>query len=89
MRSALDAAIPSDLRRLLRTAGARLNLLLGVLLMVLSALGLVAAPWLIGKAVNDLQRGSTDSTGHHPGSLLSLSSARSAVAIAAAIRRTR
>jgi ABC-type multidrug transport system fused ATPase/permease subunit len=61
MRSALDAAIPSDLRRLLRTAGARLDLLLGVLLMVLSALGLVAAPWLIGKAVNDLQRGSTDS----------------------------
>lgn len=57
----LDAAIPSDLRRLLRIAGARFDLVLGTLLMVLSAFGLVAAPWLIGKAVNDLQRGSTES----------------------------
>jgi ATP-binding cassette, subfamily C, bacterial len=57
----LDAAIPADLRRLLRIAGARWDLVLGTLLMVLSAFGLVAAPWLIGKAVNGLQRGSTES----------------------------
>ena len=54
-------AIPPDLRRLLRTTGARWDLVLGTLLMALSALGLVASPWLIGKAVNDLQRGSTES----------------------------
>jgi ATP-binding cassette, subfamily C, bacterial len=57
----LDAAIPAGLRRLLRIAGARWDLVLGTLLMVLSAFGLVAVPWLIGKAVNDLQRGSTES----------------------------
>jgi ABC-type multidrug transport system fused ATPase/permease subunit len=61
MRAALDAAIPSDLRRLLRTAGAGWDLVLGTALIFLSALGLVASPWLIGKAVNDLQRGSTES----------------------------
>ena len=61
MRAALDAIVPADLRRLLRASGGRRDLVLGLVLMFLSAWGLVAAPWLIGKAVNDLQRGSTDS----------------------------
>ena len=61
MKAAIDAAIPSDLRRLVRIEGVRPDLVLGALLVVLSAWGLVAAPWLIGKAVNDLQRGSTES----------------------------
>ena len=61
MKAALDAAVPADLRRLLRASGGRRDLVLGLVLMFLSALGLVAAPWLIGKAVNDLRRGSTDS----------------------------
>jgi ATP-binding cassette subfamily B protein len=52
---------PPDLRRLVRIAGVHPDLILGVLLILLSAWGLVAAPWLIGKAVNDLQQGSTDS----------------------------
>jgi ATP-binding cassette subfamily B protein len=60
MRAALDAIVPADLRRLLRSAGARWELWLGIVLMFLSAWGLVAAPWLIGKAVNDLRRGSVD-----------------------------
>jgi ATP-binding cassette, subfamily B, bacterial len=59
--AALDAIVPADLRRLLRSSGGRRDLVLGLVLMFLSAWGLVAAPWLIGKAVNDLQRGSTDS----------------------------
>ena len=61
MTAALDAIVPADLRRLLRSSGGRRDLVLGLVLMFLSAWGLVAAPWLIGKAVNDLQRGSTDS----------------------------
>jgi ABC-type multidrug transport system fused ATPase/permease subunit len=61
MKAAVDAAGPSDLLRLLRAAGAGWEVVVGALLMFLSAWGLVAAPWLIGKAVNDLQRGSVDS----------------------------
>jgi hypothetical protein len=61
MKAALDAVVPSDLRRLLRTAGMRWELVAGALLVLLSARGLVAGPWLIGKAVNDFQRGSTES----------------------------
>ena len=41
-------------------AGAGRDLALGTLLSVLSAWGIVAAPWLIGKAVNELKRTSTD-----------------------------
>lgn len=61
MKAALDAVMPSDLRRLLRVAGGNWALAAGALLMFLSAFGLVAAPWLIGKAVNDLRRGSEES----------------------------
>jgi ATP-binding cassette, subfamily B, bacterial len=61
VRTVLDTAIPPDLRRLVRIAGMHWNLVLGVLLVVLSAFGLIASPWLIGKAVNELQRGSTES----------------------------
>src|SRR5215216_5337954 len=61
MKAAIDAVIPSDLRRLVRIEGVRPDLVLGALLVVVSAWGLVAAPWLIGKAVNDLQQGSTES----------------------------
>jgi len=61
MKRVIDAAVPPDLRRLVRIAGVHWDLLLGALLVVLSAWGLVAAPWLIGKAVNDLQQGSTES----------------------------
>ena len=41
--------------------GVRWDLVAGTLLVFASAWGFVAAPWLIGKAVNDLQRGSTES----------------------------
>ena len=61
MMAALDAVMPSDLRRLLHVAGGNWALAAGALLMFLSAFGLVAAPWLIGKAVNDLRRGSEES----------------------------
>jgi ABC-type multidrug transport system fused ATPase/permease subunit len=61
MTAALEAIVPANLRRLLRSSGGWRDLVLGLVLMFLSAWGLVAAPWLIGKAVNDLQRGSTDS----------------------------
>jgi ATP-binding cassette subfamily B protein len=61
MTSALDAVLPASLRRLLKTSGPSWELVGGAVLMFVSALGLVAAPWLIGKAVNDLSRGSTDS----------------------------
>jgi ATP-binding cassette, subfamily B, bacterial len=61
MKSAIEGAIPAALRRLLRFSGLRWDLILGTVLVLLSAWGLVAAPWLIGKAVNDLQRGSTES----------------------------
>jgi ABC-type multidrug transport system fused ATPase/permease subunit len=61
VRTVLDTAIPPDLRRLVRIAGMHWDLVLGVLLVVLSAFGLIASPWLIGKAVNELQRGSTES----------------------------
>jgi ATP-binding cassette, subfamily B, bacterial len=44
-----------------RLAGVHPDLILGILLVLVSAWGLVAAPWLIGKAVNDLQQGSTES----------------------------
>jgi ABC-type multidrug transport system fused ATPase/permease subunit len=59
MSSALDAVFPADLRRLSRVAGVRWQLIAGALLMFLSAWGLVAAPWLIGKAVNDIGRHDT------------------------------
>jgi ATP-binding cassette subfamily B protein len=39
----------------------RWDFVLGSLLVLLSSWGLVASPWLIGKAVNDLQQGSTES----------------------------
>jgi ATP-binding cassette subfamily B protein len=61
MKTVLDAAIPPDLRRLLRIAGLHWELALGTLVVVLSAFGLIASPWLLGKAVNELQRGSTES----------------------------
>lgn len=61
MRAVLDAVLPPDLRRLLKVAGGRWELGAGAVLMFLSAWGLVASPWLIGKAVNDLHRGSTGS----------------------------
>jgi ABC-type multidrug transport system fused ATPase/permease subunit len=61
MKALLDAALPADLRSLLRMTGARWELAVGAVLMFLSAWGLVASPWLIGKAVNDLHRGSTGS----------------------------
>ena len=41
-------------------AGAGRDFALGALLAVLSAWGIVAAPWLIGKAVNELKRTSTE-----------------------------
>lgn len=59
MSSALDAVFPRDLRRLLRVAGVHWQLVAGALLMFLSAWGLVAAPWLIGKAVNDIRHDDT------------------------------
>ena len=59
MTSALDAVFPADLRRLLRVAGVHWQLIAGALLMFLSAWGLVAAPWLIGKAVNDIRHDDT------------------------------
>ena len=58
-RKALDAVFPADLRRLLRVAGVHWQLIAGALLMFLSAWGLVAAPWLIGKAVNDIRHDDT------------------------------
>jgi ATP-binding cassette, subfamily B, bacterial len=61
MKAVVEMIFPSDLRRLVRVAGGRWDLIAGTLLVVASALGLVASPWLIGKAVNDLQQGSTDS----------------------------
>lgn len=61
MKTVLDTAIPPDLRRLVRIAGVHWELVLGTLLVVLSAFGLIASPWLLGKAVNELQRGSTES----------------------------
>jgi ABC-type multidrug transport system fused ATPase/permease subunit len=59
LRRALDQILPADLRRLLRIATPRSQLLVGAVLMFVSAWGLVAAPWLIGKAVNDIRHGST------------------------------
>ncbi len=61
LKAAVDVVIPSDLRRIVRVAGMRWDFVLGTVLVVLSAFGLVASPWLIGKAVNDLQQGSTES----------------------------
>jgi ATP-binding cassette, subfamily B, bacterial len=61
MKTVLDAAVPPDLRRLVRIAGVHWELVLGALLVVVSAFGLIASPWLLGKAVNELQRGSTES----------------------------
>jgi ATP-binding cassette, subfamily B, bacterial len=58
---ALGGTFPPDLRRLVSVAGVHPDLILGGLLILVSAWGLVAAPWLIGKAVNDLQQGSTES----------------------------
>jgi ATP-binding cassette subfamily B protein len=60
VRRALDAAIPPDLRMLVRVAGVHWELVVGALLVVVSAFGLIASPWLVGKAVNELQRGSTE-----------------------------
>ena len=57
---ALDAAIPPDLRMLVRVAGVNSQLVVGAVLVVVSAFGLIASPWLVGKAVNELQRGSTE-----------------------------
>ena len=53
--------LPADLRRVFGIVGVRWDLVVGTLLVFASAWGFVAAPWLIGKAVNDLQRGSTES----------------------------
>ena len=61
MKALLDTAVPPDLRRLVRIAGVHWELVLGTVLVVLSAFGLIASPWLLGKAVNELQRGSTES----------------------------
>ena len=61
MKAVVEMIFPSDLRRLVKVAGGRWDLIAGTSLVVASALGLVASPWLIGKAVNDLQQGSTDS----------------------------
>jgi ATP-binding cassette, subfamily B, bacterial len=61
MKIVLDTAIPLDLRRLVRIAGVHWGLVLGAVLVVVSAFGLIASPWLLGKAVNELQRGSTES----------------------------
>jgi ATP-binding cassette, subfamily B, bacterial len=61
LKTALDTAISPDLRRLVRIAGVHWELVLGALLVVISAFGLIASPWLVGKAVNELQRGSTES----------------------------
>jgi ATP-binding cassette subfamily B protein len=60
LRRVLDALAPPDLRSVLRMAGAGRDFALGALLAVLSAWGIVAAPWLIGKAVNELKRTSTE-----------------------------
>ena len=61
LRRVLDALAPPDLRSVLRMAGAGRDFALGALLAVLSAWGIVAAPWLIGKAVNELKRSSPSS----------------------------
>ena len=61
MRRAVGIVLPADLRRVLGMVGVRRDLVAGTLLVFASAWGFVAAPWLIGKAVNELQRGSTDS----------------------------
>ena len=61
MKAVVEMIFPSDLRRLVKVAGMRWDFVLGTVLVVASAWGLVASPWLIGKAVNDLQQGSTDS----------------------------
>ena len=60
-RKALNVVLPADLRRVFGIVGVRWDLVAGTLLVFASAWGFVAAPWLIGKAVNDLQRGSTES----------------------------
>jgi ATP-binding cassette subfamily B protein len=60
-RGVLNVVFPADLRRVLGLVGVRRDLVVGTLLVFASAWGLVASPWIIGKAVNDLQRGSTDS----------------------------
>ena len=61
MTIVLDTAIPPDLRRLVRIAGVHWGLVLGAVLVVASAFGLIASPWLVGKAVSEFQRGSTES----------------------------
>ena len=61
VKAAVDVVVPSDLRRIVKIVGLRWDFVLGTLLVLLSAFGLVASPWLIGKAVNDLQQGSTES----------------------------
>ena len=58
---ALNVLLPADLRRVVGMVGVRRDLVAGTLLVFASAGGFVAAPWLIGKAVNELQRGSTES----------------------------
>jgi ATP-binding cassette, subfamily B, bacterial len=60
-RKLLNLVLPADLRRVFGLVGVRWDLVAGTLLVFVSAWGLVASPWLIGKAVNELQRGSTDS----------------------------
>ena len=56
-RKALNVVLPADLRRVFGIVGVRWDLVVGALLRVPSAWGFVAAPWLIGKAVNELKRG--------------------------------
>jgi len=60
-RKLLNPVLPADLRRVFGLVGVRWDLVAGTLLVFVSAWGFVASPWLIGKAVNELQRGSTDS----------------------------
>jgi ATP-binding cassette subfamily B protein len=60
-RKLLNLVLPADLRRVFGLVGVRWDLVAGTLLVFVSAWGLIASPWLIGKAVNELQRGSTDS----------------------------
>ena len=60
-RKLLNLVLPADLRRVFGLVGVRWDLVAGTLLVFVSAWALIASPWLIGKAVNELQRGSTDS----------------------------
>jgi ATP-binding cassette subfamily B protein len=60
-RKLLNLVLPADLRRVFGLVGVRWDLVAGTLLVFVSAWGLIASPWLIGKAVNELQLGSTDS----------------------------